>query len=109
MVFSKEQLDKLYDAEIHFKTATTQGYLKNCPRWLVDKVADVYEEATGSKVNRNWGCSVCVLNFMILVGKMYFKDKKELENSIVADESEPTPREATEKPKNGKKNKSSHK
>lgn len=109
MIFNKEQLTALYDAEIHFKSATTQGIVKNCPRWLVDKVADIYEDATGSKVNRNWGCSVCVFNFLCLVGKIYFKDlQTQGENNIVSNESEPPQTEATETKKSGRKSKNSH-
>lgn len=78
-VFTKEQMDVLYEAEIHFESVR-HGYIKSVPRWLTDQVADIYEQATGSKVNRNWSCSQCVANLYMMVGKIYFKDKEEYKN-----------------------------
>lgn len=81
MYFTKEQYEKLYEARPHFKTALI-GYVKNCPRWLTDMVADVYEEATHSTVNRNWSCSSCVFNFLNMVANMYFKDEKDYQSQL---------------------------
>lgn len=80
MNFTIEQYNRLWDAEIHFKSAVKSGCVKNCPRWLVDTVADVYEEATGEVVNRNFNCAVCVFNFLNKVGKLYFADMEEYKN-----------------------------
>lgn len=75
--FTKEQMTALYEAEIHFESVK-HGYIKSAPRWLTDQVADIYEDATGSKTNRNWNCSQCVADFYRKVGKLYFADKEEM-------------------------------
>ena len=104
LIFTKEQIDFLYESEYHFKNAKI-GIVKNCPRTLLDKIADLYEQATNAKVNRNWGCSVCVFNFISKVGQIYWKEKEYYDSIAdkVAVESEPSPVEATEPKKRGRK------
>lgn len=75
MNFTKEQFDALYDARIHFESIIKYNTIKNCPRWLVEKVADIFDEAKNGKVHRNWNCNTCVFNFMGMVGKLYFEDE----------------------------------
>ena len=74
--FTKEEFQNLYDAEIHFLSIRHSNCLKNCPRWLIDHVANVWEAHTNQKVKRNWNCSTCVFNFLALVGKYYLQDKE---------------------------------
>lgn len=78
MTFTKDQLQSLYEAEIHFKTAL-QGYIKYVPKPLTLNVLHIYEEATGLKYNLNSSCSSCVLRLYQIVGKIYYADLPELE------------------------------
>lgn len=74
--FTKEEYDALYEAQIHFINVRTNNCIKNCPRWLCDQVANVWENKTGEKVQRNWSCNSCVFNFFNIVGKHYMADMK---------------------------------
>lgn len=94
MTFTKEQLEKLKEAEPHFKTAKN-GYVRFASRALHNLVADTYFEATGQKIPANWSCSICVLNLYRKVGYFYFKDLEELEKQT-SSEPEPLPLEDTE-------------
>lgn len=77
--FNKKQLDELKQYELHFYTAVKENYKRATPAALNDKIADVYEEMTGIKLNRNWSCGTCVLNAFKAVGQLYFDSKKHYE------------------------------
>ena len=94
MTFTKEQLEKLKEAEKQFKTAR-DGYVRYATRALNDLVANTYFEATGQKIPSNWSCSICVLNLYRKVGYFYLKDLEELEKQT-SSEPEPLPLEPTE-------------
>lgn len=76
MTFTKKQIEQLYPAEVHFQNAIRDGVVRNCRRTLLDTVADIYDEATKSTSRRKWSCPTCVYNFLKMVGKAYFADKK---------------------------------
>ena len=95
MTFTKEQLEKLKEAEPHFIQAKS-GYIRYASRALHTLVADTYFEATGQKIPANWSCSICVLNLYRKVGYFYFKDLEELEKNQASNELEPLPLEDTE-------------
>lgn len=95
MTFTKEQLEKLKEAEVFFEQAT-HGYVRYAPRVLHTLVADTYYEATGQKIPANWSCSICVLNLYRKVGYFYFKDLEELEKNQASNELEPNALEPTE-------------
>lgn len=95
MTFTKEQLEKLKEAEPYFNQAKN-GYIRYASRALHTLVADTYFEATGQKIPANWSCSICVLNLYRKVGYFYFKDLEELEKNQASNELEPMPLEDTE-------------
>lgn len=95
MTFTKEQLEKLKEAEPHFLTAKS-GYVRYASRALHTLVADTYFEATGQKIPANWSCSICVLNLYRKVGYFYFKDLEEIEKNQASNELEPNALEDTE-------------
>lgn len=78
MIFTDEQFESLKIAEPLFETAQ-KGYVKYATREITNIVADVYFQATGQKIPKNWSCSICVLNLYRRVGLDYFKDKEERE------------------------------
>lgn len=95
MTFTKEQLEVLKQAEVHFNTARN-GYVRYATRAMNNLVADTYFEATGQKIPGSWSCSVCVLNLYRKVGYFYFKDLEELEKEKVSLGDEPNALEPTE-------------
>lgn len=76
ITFTREQLDLLYPAEIHFQSAIQDNTIRNCSRQLVETVKMVYENATGTKAHVNMSCHVCRFQFIKKVGLIYFNDKK---------------------------------
>lgn len=95
MTFTQAQLEKLKEAEPHFRTAR-DGFVRYAPRNLHTLVANTYYEATGQKIPANWTCSICVLNLYRKVGYFYFKDLEELEKNQASNELEPNALEPTE-------------
>lgn len=79
ITFTKEQLELLYPAEVHFQNAIETNSIRNCSRQLIETVRKIYESATDSKTHVNTSCSVCRLKFLKLVGNIYFNDKKYFE------------------------------
>ena len=78
-IFTKDQMRKLKDAEPHFYTAVNFQYKLNTSRALNDRVADVYEERTGSVVSRNWACGHCSYELYRKAGIMYYNTLKNAE------------------------------
>lgn len=87
--FNEKQLNELRPYEHHFYTATKENYKRATPSTLNDKIADLYQEVTGNKLNRNWTCGTCVLNAFKAVGELYYQSLEVLQK-----EPEPTPTDA---------------
>lgn len=122
MTFTKQQLDTLSAYEDRFRSSLYFDYYRNLSANSLERIADVYDEATGKKTQRNWSCGTCIMNYLREVGKIYFKDKEEYEKEAEkmveildevfevneAEESEPkttTPKASTTNKKtNTKKN-----
>lgn len=79
--FTKEQIERLKDAVEYFNTAVNANYKRASQSSLNDLVADVYEQATGEKLQRNWHCGSCVLNCYRKAGQLYFESLKHLEET----------------------------
>ena len=73
--FSREELELLKPAEIHFTTAIMSAYKRATGGKLDTLVADTYDNATDSKIQRNFSCGICSFNMYKTVGKKYFEDK----------------------------------
>lgn len=71
--FSKEQINELKALDVikHFDTAIDSNYKRGTTRDIIVRVADIYDEATGNKVTRNFNCGSCVLNLFKTAGKLY--------------------------------------
>lgn len=90
--FTKQELELLKEAEIHFKTVR-DGQYKRATGWKLNTlVADLYDKATGEKIDRNFSCGVCCFNIFKKVGEKYFTDKKYYETV----EIEPEPKVVTD-------------
>lgn len=72
-IFNKEQLTKLKEFEQDFHTVLDLKYKRNNTRADLNTMADIYEETTGVKVNRDYGCPNCQYTLVAKVGELYRK------------------------------------
>lgn len=85
-LYSKEQIAELKKLDViqHFKTALDSDYKRGTSSVQDNKVADIYDAATGGKVSRNFSCKSCVFNLYRKAGELYretlewMKKEKEL-------------------------------
>ena len=85
-LYSKEQIAELKKLDViqHFKTVLDSDYKRGTSSIQDNKVADIYDAATGGKVSRNFSCKSCVFNLYRKAGELYretlewMKKEKEL-------------------------------
>lgn len=72
-MYSKEQIDELKKLDVikHFNTVLDSDYKRGTLTATDEKVADIYEAATGTKVSRSFNCKTCVFNLYKMAGKLY--------------------------------------
>lgn len=72
-LYSKEQIAELKKLDViqHFKTVLDSDYKRGTSSTQDNKVADIYDAATGGKVSRNFSCKSCVFNLYRDAGKLY--------------------------------------
>jgi hypothetical protein len=87
--FTREELEQLKDAEIHFRTTINSKYKRATGSKLDTLVADLYDAATGGKIVRNFTCGICSYNMYLEIGRKYFADKEYYEKEKVETELEP--------------------
>ena len=75
MYYTKEQITELKELDViqHFNTALDSDYKRGTSSTQDNKVADIYDAATGGKVNRNFSCKSCVFNLYRNAGELYRK------------------------------------
>lgn len=73
--FSKEQIKQLKDADVikHFNTVLDSEYKRGTTDIQNNLVADLYDEVTGGKISRSFGCKSCVYNLYRNAGELYRK------------------------------------
>lgn len=81
-LFSIEQLEQLYPAEIHFNNVIKNHNLRSAPRWLTEQIARIYTETTGQKLPSNYSCNTCVYNIYAKIGELYFRSKLYWETQV---------------------------
>lgn len=71
--YTKEQMKRLEDigAVQHFNTVIDSQYKRGTTTQVDNQVADIYDEATHSKVSRNFACKTCVMNLYRNAGQLY--------------------------------------
>lgn len=74
--FTREQLQDLWEAEVHFDSVIHTDSIKNAPKWLTERVVNIFEKATKQHLNIDYYCPVCVMRVYRIVAPIYFKDKK---------------------------------
>ena len=72
-IFTKEQIAKLKEFERDFHTDIDLKYKRNNSRTDLNVMADIYEECTGIKLNRDYGCPNCQYTLVGKVGQLYRK------------------------------------
>ena len=85
-LYTKEQIAELKKLDViqHFTTALDSDYKRGTSSVQDNKVADIYDAATGGKVSRNFSCKSCVFNLYRKAGELYretlewMKKEKEL-------------------------------
>lgn len=85
-LYTKEQIAELKKLDViqHFKTALDSDYKRGTSSIQDNKVADIFDAATGGKVSRNFSCKSCVFNLYRKAGELYretlewMKKEKEL-------------------------------
>lgn len=85
-LYTKEQIAELKKLDViqHFTTAIDSDYKRGTSSIQDNKVADIYDAATGGKVSRNFSCKSCIFNLYRKAGELYretlefMKKEKEL-------------------------------
>ena len=98
--YTKEQLKTLEDLNVvqNFMTATVSDYKRGTLRKQDEAVADIYEQATGIKVNRNFGCSVCCFRLYRDAGTLYYSSKTYWENADRMQKARDAKKKKTQEP-----------
>lgn len=86
--FTKEELEMLKPAEIHFYTAVKGDFKRATSSKMDTMVADIYDATTENKLHRNSSCGMCSFKMYKTIGEKYYADL-EYYNNLVEEESEP--------------------
>lgn len=110
-MFTKSQLEDLYEAEVHFKSVLHSRTIISAPKWLTERVANIYGLATNQQVKINFNCATCVLNLYKTVAPHYFADLKIIQDKQEQDKQTQVAKPKTKKSsnKNANKNNSGNK
>ena len=90
-MYSKEQLkelEKIGQTINHFATVTQSGFKRGSLIKEDNAVADIYEAATGTKVERTFGCKACCYNFYRKAAELYYESKKYYEEQEKKEEEQ---------------------
>ena len=72
---TEEQFDTLAQYEPNFESALKANYSRYPGREGVDTMFRIYREITNTRMNLNRTCSVCILNLVKNLGRLYFAEK----------------------------------
>ena len=103
-----EQFNTLAQYEPNFKTALECNYSRYPGQEGVTTMFNIYRDLTHTRMNLNRSCSVCILNLVKSLGKLYFAEKTRREEEARKAEEAKMEEEKTE-PKPNKVKKTSKK
>ena len=63
-------------AEYHFTTITQSQFKRGTPLAYDTEIADMYDKATNTKIDRNWSCKSCAYHSYKKIADLYFETKK---------------------------------
>ncbi len=77
-MYSREQIKRLEEmgAPNHFYTTIQSGFKRGTPLNYDNEIADIYEAATGTKVDRGFTCKSCCYAFYKKAATLYYDTKK---------------------------------
>lgn len=84
MNYTDEQFNALAPFEDNFRTAVEGDWTRRVTIGDQQKIKDIYEAATKSRIPFNQGCGSCLLTLLKRAGRMYFVDVKEREMARTA-------------------------
>lgn len=92
MYFTEEQIKTLEEmkADYHFTTIIQSAFKRGTSLAYDNEVANIYEKATGKKIERNWNCKACAFNTYKQIAQLYFQSKKHYEEEEKKAEKEIT-------------------
>lgn len=100
-----EQFNTLAQYEPNFKTALECNYSRYPGQEGVTTMFNIYRDLTHTRMNLNRSCSVCILNLVKSLGKLYFAEKtRREEEARKAEELKKEEPKAEPKPDKAKKN-----
>jgi hypothetical protein len=79
MTFSKAQLQVLSAWEKQFDTAVNHDWSSNPGRTALQTIFTLYTSVTGDRRRFSDNCSGCILSLLKDCGRIYFRDKAEME------------------------------
>ena len=99
-----EQFNTLAQYEPNFKTALECNYSRYPGQEGVTTMFNIYRDLTHTRMNLNRSCSVCILNLVKSLGKLYFAEKtRREEEARKAEELKKEEPKAEPKPDKAKK------
>ena len=72
---TEEQFNTLAQYEGNFETALKANYSRYPGQEGVTTMFNIYRDLTHTRMNLNRSCSVCILNLVKSLGKLYFAEK----------------------------------
>lgn len=72
---TEEQFDTLAQYEPNFESALKANYSRYPGQEGVTTMFNIYRDLTHTRMNLNRSCSVCILNLVKSLGKLYFAEK----------------------------------
>lgn len=79
MTFTEKQLKDLSPWEENFRTAVLAQWARNPGRSGLRVIYDIFTSVTGDTRRFNDNCNHCILHLLQDCGRIYFRDKEELE------------------------------
>lgn len=79
MNFTKEQLEILSEWEKNFHYAVNADWSPNPGRTALQVIYHIYTSATGDTRRFSDNCNNCILSLLRDCGRIYFRDREELE------------------------------
>lgn len=95
--FNKEQMEALAKYEKSFHTAVYSHYARGLSTKAYAEIRAIYEQTTGETYHLKDSCSVCVLEFLTIVGRKYFDTLLEASAPKEEEQKKPKPRRITKR------------
>lgn len=75
MIYTDQQFEELAQYEDRFQTAVFMRYARALPSGALERICQIHNAATGSRLRANGSCADCIKRVLRAVGVSYFTDK----------------------------------